>query len=115
MSKVEQPISVSGQEDQLAVVRRDSNIRSYRVIKGIMSSRVVESLPLRVRCECAIQRCEEIIEVILSKRRELRRHYPRGFIIVPSHVDASQDIALCENADFCVIEKLKFTEAVKDL
>ena len=71
-------------EDQLATIRRASNIRSYGVIKSIMGSGIIDSLPLRVRCECALSTCEEIIEVSLHQRRELRRNYPRGFIVIQS-------------------------------
>jgi len=102
-------------EDQLAAVRRASNIRSYGVIKGIMGSGIIDSLPLRVRCECALITCEEIIEVSLEQRRELRRDYPRGFILVTAHSDSSQDILLFENKEFSVVEKPQFTESVTDL
>lgn len=102
-------------EDQLAAVRRASNIRSYGVIKGIMGSGIIDSLPLRVRCECALLTCEEIIEVTLSQRRDLRRNYPRGFILVKSHADPPQDVLLFENKEFSVVEKPQFTEAVTDL
>ena len=102
-------------EDQLASIRRGSNIISYGVIKGIMGSGVVDSLPLRVRCECSIPICEDIIEVTLAQRRELRRNFPRGFIVVPAHVSSPQDITLFKTAHFCVVEKLQFTEVVTDL
>jgi len=103
------------QDNQLAAVRRASNIRSYGVIKGIMGNRVVDSLPLRVRCECAIPTCEEIIEVTLFNRRELRRNHPRGFIVVRLHANSPQDTMLYENDDFSVVEKPQFTETVTDL
>jgi hypothetical protein len=102
-------------EDQLAVIRRTSNIRSYGVIKGIMGSGIIDSLPLRVRCECALPACEEIIEVSLSQRRDLRRNYPRGFIVVSSHADSSHDVLLFKDSKYNVIQKLQFTDMVTDL
>lgn len=101
--------------DKLAAVRRTSNIRSYCVIRGIMGNGIVDSLPLRVRCECALSACEEIIEVILSQRRDLRRSYPRGFIVVSSHANSSKDNILFKNDEFSVVEKDQFTEKVTDL
>ena len=115
MSTEEQRIASNDHDDQLAVIRRTSNIRSYGVINGIMGSSVVDSLPLRVRCECGIAVCEEIIEVNLAKRRELRRNYPRGFIIVPTHLNYAQDVSLYCSDEICVVEKLKFSETVTDL
>jgi hypothetical protein len=115
MSTVEQQISSSDQDDQLAAIRRMSNIRSYGVIKGIMGSGVIDSLPLRVRCECGVPICEEIIEVNLANRREIRRNYPRGFIVVPSHANSLQDITLHETKLLSVVEKVKFSEDVIDL
>lgn len=103
-------------EDQLPAIRRESNIRSYGLIKELMGSGMVDSLPLRVRCECSIPTCEEIIEVSLAKRRELRRKYPRGFIVALSHAGSFEDVILCTTeGEFSVVEKLQFTEAVADL
>lgn len=102
-------------DDQLAAIRRMSNISSYGVINGLMGRRIVDSLPLRVRCECALLACEEIIEIILSQRRDLRRSYPRGFIIVSSHANSSKDNVLFKNDEFSVVEKDQFTEKVTDL
>ena len=111
----EQLASLDYQGDQLAARRRDNNIRSYGVIKVIMGSRVVDKLPLRIRCECSTPICEEIIEVTLAKRRELRRNYPTGFIVVPSHAVSSQDATLCKTKEFIVLEKTKFSQTVTDL
>ena len=102
-------------DGQLAVIRRTGNVSSYGVIKGIMGSQVVDSLPLRVRCECIIQTCEEIIEVSLGERRELRRAYPRGFITVTAHASASEDNILCVAERYSVIAMPQFTESVTDL
>ena len=102
-------------DDQLAVIRRMSNISSYGVINGLMGSRIVDSLPLRVRCECELLVCEENIEIILSQRRSLRRSYPRGFIVITSHANSSQDTFLFESKAFSVVEKKQFTEEVTDL
>ncbi len=115
MTKRSQQIPLSNQEGKLAVIRRQSNIRSYAVIKGIMGSGVIDSLPLRVRCECGLPICEEIIEVNLSERRQIRRNYPRGFIAVPSHVDYPHDVTLFKSDKLCVVEKLQFSEVVTDL
>jgi hypothetical protein len=102
-------------DDQLAAIRRQGNIRSYNAIIGIMGSSVVDSLPLRVRCECSVTACEEIIDVSLAQRRELRRDYPRGFIVVLPHAEAAQDVLLHQSDEFGVVEKPEFTEVVKDL
>jgi hypothetical protein len=102
-------------DGQLAAIRRASNVSSYGVIKGIMGSQVVDSLPLRVRCECIMQTCEEIIEVSLGERRELRRTYPKGFITVPPHASASDDNTLCVSERYSVIAMPQFTESVTDL
>ena len=101
--------------NELAVARREGNIRSYGVIKGIMGSRVVDTLPLRVRCECGVSLCEEIIEVSLAKRRELRRSYPKGFIVVIAHVNLHEDSSLHDTDRFSVVVKPGFTYAVTDL
>ena len=111
----EQQTSLSYQGDQLALSRRDSNIRSYGIITVIMGSRVVDSLPLRIRCECPTPICEEIIEVSLSERRDLRRNYPRGFIVVPSHATPSEDTTLFKTKNFHVLQKQKFSQTVTDL
>ena len=115
MGTKEQHVVSNYQENQLAVIRREINIRSYGSIKGIMGGGVIDSLPLRVRCECAVPLCEEIIEVSLSRRRELRRKYPRGFIVVLSHANSAQDITLLKTDTFSVVEKLHVTEEVEDL
>ena len=115
MGTKEHHIPLSDQDDQLAVVRREINIRSYGVIKGIMGYSVIDSLPLRVRCECSIPLCEEVIEVSLAERRKLRRSYSRGFIVVLSHANSVQDITLYKTDEFNVVEKLQFTESVTDL
>lgn len=115
MSAGEQNNSSSHQEGQLAAIRRASNIRSYGVIKGIMGNGVVDSLPLRVRCECAVSTCEDIIEVSLSARRGLRRNFPRGFIVVRSHTNSPEDTIMHQSDNFSVVEKADFTEAVTDL
>ena len=106
---------LNDQGEHLPVIRREINIHSYAIVRGIMGSGVVDSLPLRVRCECSIPLCEEIIEVSLAKRRELRRSYPRGFIVVPDHANSLQDITLCQADAFSVVEKLEYTEEVEDL
>lgn len=103
------------ESDQLASERRQSNIHSYGIIKGIMGSGVIDSLPLRVRCECSVPNCEDIIEVNLGKRRELRRNHPLGFILIPSHVNSPNDSLLSTSKLFCVVEKPGFTETVTDL
>jgi len=102
-------------DDQLAAIRRMSNISSYGVINGLMGSRIVDSLPLRVRCECDLLACEENIEIILSQRRELRRRYPRGFIVATAHMNSSQDTSLFVSEVYSVVEKARFTEEVTDL
>ena len=99
----------------LAVVRRGSNIRSYGVIKVIMGARVIDSLPLRVRCECSIPSCEEIIEIKLSKRREIRRNFPTGFIVAPMHSNSALEDILFQVNNFSVVNKPQFTEEVTDL
>lgn len=103
------------QENQLAAFRREGNILSYGVIKGIMGSDIVDSFPLRVRCECSIPLCEEIIEISLSQRRQLRRKYSSGFIVAPSHANPSPDIVLLKTNEFSVVEKPGFSESVTDL
>jgi hypothetical protein len=103
------------EDGQLAAIRRASNVSSYGVIKGIMGSQVVDSLPLRVRCECIMQTCEEIIEVSLGERRELRRKYPRGFITVIAHASASEENLLFTAGMYSVIAMPQFTELVTDL
>lgn len=115
MSTGEQDTLLNLQEDQLAVFRREGNILSYGVIKGIMGSGVVDALPLRVTCECSIPRCEEIIEVSLAKRRQLRRSYPRGFIVASFHANSPEDILLLKTNEFSVVEKPGFSELVADL
>lgn len=115
MGTREQHTLLYDQENQLSVIRREINIHSYAAVKGIMGSGVIDSLPLRVRCECSLPLCEEVIEVSLAKRRELRRDYPRGFIVVPAHANSSQDITLCRAGKYSVIEKLEFTEEAEDL
>jgi hypothetical protein len=111
----EQLASLNYQGDQLAASRRDNNIRSYGIIKVIMGPRVVDTLPLRIRCECTTPVCEEIIEVTLTKRRELRRNYPTGFIVVPFHAVSSEDTTLCKTKEFIVLEKTEFSQIVTDL
>ena len=115
MSINQPPAPQTQEDDQLAVIRREINIRSYGIIKGIMGSRIVDSLPLRLRCECTVPICEENIEVSLAKRRELRRNYPHGFIVTPLHGKSAQDTILCKTNEFKVIEKHNFTDAVTDL
>ena len=115
MSLGDQHEVVNQQDDHLASIRRESNIRSYSVIRGIMGSGVIDSLPLRVRCECGVLICEEIIEVSLDKRRELRRSYPRGFIVVNSHANSPIDPTVYQSDSLSVIEKLKYSDKVTDL
>lgn len=115
MGTKKQPALLNDQEDRLPVIRREINIHSYAVVKGIMGSGVVDSLPLRVRCECSLPLCEEIIEVSLAKRRELRRSYSRGFIVVPDHTNSFQDTTLYQADAFSVVEKLEYTDEVEDL
>jgi len=105
----------SASNEELAVIRRASNIFSYVVIKNIMGSQVLDLLPLRVRCECPLPGCEEIIELTLAQRRKLRRSYPKGFILLPAHQNSSLDIAVFESAPYNVVEKPQFTQKVTDL
>ncbi len=102
------------QNDELADFRRGTNIRSYGIIKTIMGLRVVDKLPLRVRCECAITSCEEIIEISLRQRRDLRRNYPVGFIVAPQHTSA-RDNLLYKSDIYWVVEKPQYSEKVTDL
>lgn len=115
MGAKQQHALLNDKEDHLPVIRREINIHSYALVKGIMGSGVIDSLPLRVRCECSLPLCEEVIEVNLAKRRELRRSYPRGFIVVPDHTNSFQDITLCQADAFSVVEKLEYTDEVEDL
>ncbi len=115
MSTGDQGKLLTRPEDQLAAFKREGNILSYGVIKGIMGSDIVDSLPLRVRCECSIPLCEEIIEISLSQRRQLRRKYSSGFIVAPSHSNSPQDIVLLKTSEFSVVEKPGFSESVTDL
>jgi hypothetical protein len=103
------------EDGQLATIRRASNISSYGVIKGIMGSRVVDTLPLRIRCECIMQTCEEIVEVNLGERRDLRRNYPRGFITVTAHNSSSHEDTLLATDLYCVVQMPQFPEVITDL
>ncbi|GAC1370920.1 MAG: hypothetical protein NVSMB39_4270 [Candidatus Saccharimonadales bacterium] len=100
---------------QLAVTRRGINIHSYGIINTIMAKRVIDSLPLRLRCECPVPSCEEIIEIILAQRRELRRQYPRGFIVIASHAASSQSKVIFKSDAYHVVEMAEFTQTVTDL
>ncbi len=102
-------------EDSLALSRRSGNIRSFGVISEIMGSGVIDTLPLRVRCECDVSACEEIIEVTLSKRRNLRRSFPRGFIVIPEHAKRPNYVLLLKTGVLCVVENSEFTQTVQDL
>lgn len=110
-----QQFLVKFESGQLATVRRASNIASYGVIRGIMGSNIVDSLPLRVRCECIMQTCEEIIEVNLGERRDLRRNYPKGFITVSAHASSSEENILLEADQYSVIAMPQFPEVITDL
>ena len=99
----------------LAVIRRAGNIRSFIIIKTIMGSGVVDALPLRVRCECSKPGCEEIIELDLARRRELRRSFRQGFLVAPSHTDPTSDSILSQDATCNVVGKVDFPESVSDL
>lgn len=101
-------------DKSLASDRRGGNIRSYGVIKMIMGTRVVDSLPLRVRCECSLPACEEIIEISLNERRELRRSFPSGFIVAPSHKGA-KDATAYEAPRLNVVTKPNCLDEVVDL
>ena len=103
------------QDEQLAIIRRNINVHSYGVISGIMGARTVDTLPLRLRCECALPSCEDIIHVTLGQRRELRRAYPSGFIVVPSHADPEHDTIAHQADNYCVVEKPGVTQTVIDL
>jgi hypothetical protein len=103
-----------GANGLLAVTRRNINIHSYGVISGIMGERIVEAMPLRLRCECPVPSCEEIIEVILATRRELRREFPTGFIVVQSHVGASAEY-LYQSVNYCVVSISGYDATVVDL
>jgi hypothetical protein len=115
MSDIDQQALINFEAGHLAVIRREINIRSYGIIKGIMGNRIVDTLPLRLRCECSVPVCEENIEVSLAQRRELRRNYPHGFIVIPLHTGTNQDITLCTTSDFKVVEKIDFLQVVTDL
>jgi hypothetical protein len=101
--------------ENLAVARRAGNIRSYVIIKEIMGSRVVDSLPLRVRCECSNGGCHEIIELSLAKRRELRNTYRQGFIVITAHVDQISDSVFIEDHAFTVVGKPAYPDRISDL
>jgi hypothetical protein len=90
-------------------------VNSFGVIQGIMGARIVEALPLRLRCECAVPICEEIIEITLGKRRELRRKYAHGFIVVIAHATSKLNGTLYRNARYSIVEKQGFTQTVVDL
>jgi hypothetical protein len=115
MSAIKPTPSPKAPDNELAFARRVGNVRSYLVIKDIMGTSMTDSLPLRVRCECSKPGCQEVIELRLSKRRELRRSYPRGFIIVPAHSTTPPDVTSYATQELCVVEKLEFTEPVTDL
>ena len=102
-------------DDQLAVTRRNINIHSYGVICTIMGKRTTDTLPLRLRCECPIPNCDEIIEIILSKRREVRREFPKGFIMVLAHAKSLRFKVLYTSSDYGVVEMHGFNQAVTDL
>jgi hypothetical protein len=108
--------SIPGElDDQLAVTRRNINIHSYGVIRGIMGNRVIDTLPLRLRCECSVPSCEEIIEINLAERRELRREFPRGFIVINAHGRSSRDTTSYEKANYGVVKKRGFPQTVIDM
>lgn len=108
-------IEADDKNGQLAVTRRNINIHSYGVISTIMGKRVIDALPLRLRCECCVPNCEAIIEILLAQRRELRRKYPRGFIVVSSHADSTLNKIVHNTKDYGVVEMDGFTQAVTDL
>jgi len=102
-------------DNYLSLMRREINISSYAIIKEVMGNAVVDHLPLRVRCECARPLCEAIINVSLSKRRELRVNFPTGFIIAPSHGGNDQNTAVRRTAEYVVVQKAQVTEPVPDM
>jgi hypothetical protein len=99
----------------LSVTRRNINVHSYGVIKIIMGNRIVDSLPLRLRCECSIPICEEIIEITLAERRDLRRKYASAFIVVIAHAPTVDSILSFQTTTYGVIEKAGYEEPVIDL
>lgn len=103
------------QEGLLAVLRRDGNIRSYGIIKRIMGAGIIDSLPLRVRCECSALSCEEIIEISLARRREIRRKFPRGFIVASLHTCSPNDVSLFNDDKLSILENPRYSEPVTDL
>lgn len=102
-------------DNEYASARRSGNILSHVIIKGLMGPRMIDSLPLRIRCECSIPGCQEVIGLILSRRRKLRKEYPIGFIVVNSHAPCPPDVALYETEEYRVVEKLDYPDAVTDI
>lgn len=101
-------LPTSHQDDHLSFFRREINISSYAIIKEVMGHAVVDYLPLRVRCECSLPLCEKIIDVSLSKRRDLRHTFPSGFIVSPEHAGSQIAIATRTTDEYVVIEIAKF-------
>lgn len=114
MSSQDIPIS-SGLDEELSVTRRGINVRSYGVIKSIMGSRTIDSLPLRLRCECSVETCEEIIEITLAQRRDLRRRFASSFIVVVVHADINEGAIVYKADEYAVVEKPELTQTVVDL
>jgi hypothetical protein len=102
-------------DNYLSLMRREINISSYAIIKEIMGNAVVDHLPLRVRCECAGPLCEAIINVSLSRRRELRLSFPTGFIISPSHSGTDQSNTIRKTDEYAVVQKARFSKQVTDI
>lgn len=115
MSTKNKDTSSAYRNSDLAITRRTGNIHSYAVIKGIMGSSLVESLPLRIRCECSLPECQEIIGLSLSQRRGLRTKFPKGFIVILSHAFCPPNTQVYASKGFGVVEKPEFTKAVVDL
>jgi hypothetical protein len=85
---------------------REINISSYRFIMNIMGTYTDESMPLRLRCECGRNGCNEIINVTLRQRRQTRETYPQGFIVLREHVQGSDSETVISNGPgFVVVEK----------
>jgi len=115
MSAKQNNTSFPYRDNKLAGIRRAGNIHSYAVIKDIMGSQMIDSLPLRIRCECSILDCQEIVGLSLSRRRELRQKYPKGFIVILSHAYSPPNTKVYESQEFSVVERLEFNKAVVDI
>ena len=57
------------------------------------------------RCECAMLRCNALVELTLGEYEEIRSH-PRWFLIKPGHQVEGEEVVVRRHERFLVVEKV---------